>query len=264
MISLNNKVILITGASSGIGMACAKSFAAAGAKLLLCARRIDIIKSLAVELKQAHGSETHVFECDVRDYSKIKNQLAALPADFKNIDILINNAGLAAGLETMQEANTDDWEAMIDTNVKGLLYMTREIVPQMIARKSGHIINMGSIAGHQVYPKAGVYCATKSAVNAISLGLRMDLMGTPIRVSVVSPGAVETEFSMVRFKGDTSRAAAVYEGYDPLQAEDIADAILYCATRPLHVNVSEIWVMPTAQAAAGMVANSGGDGGEAQ
>jgi len=190
----------------------------------------------------------------VRDQAQIKQQLLALPNEWKAVDVLINNAGLAAGLEPTQEADTADWEAMIDTNVKGLLYMTREILPQMIARNVGHIINVGSISGHQVYPKGGVYCATKFAVNAISLGLRMDLMGTPVRVSVVSPGAVETEFSVVRFKGDAARASAVYDGFAPLQADDIADAILYCATRPLHVNVSEILVMPTAQAAAGMIA----------
>ncbi|MCX7121337.1 MAG: SDR family NAD(P)-dependent oxidoreductase [Gammaproteobacteria bacterium] len=251
---LKNKIILITGASSGIGMSCAEGFAKAGSRLLLCARRLDIITDLAEKLKREQGVEAHVFQCDVRDYTMIKKQLAALPSEWKTVDVLINNAGLAAGLETIQEADVQDWEDMIDTNLKGLLYMTREISPQMVQRKSGHIINITSISGHQVYPKGGVYCATKHAVVALSEGLRMDLLGTNVRVSMVSPGAVETEFSLVRMKGDVDRAAAVYEGWTPLKSADIADAVLYCASRPLHVNVSEILVMPTAQAAVGMIA----------
>src|SRR3989338_4330541 len=222
---LKNKIVLITGASSGIGAACAGQFAKAGAKLILCARRIEII-----------------------------NELSTLPEKFKNIDILINNAGLAAGRDAVQNADVNDWEEMINTNIKGLLYMTHEILPQMITRNAGHIINIGSIAGHAVYPNGAVYCATKFAVKALSEGLRMDLLGTNIRVSSVDPGAVETNFSNVRFKGDVERAAKVYEGFEPLKASDIADAILYCATRPAHVNVSEILIMPTAQVAVGMIA----------
>lgn len=256
MISLKNKTVLITGASSGIGMSCAESFAAIGARLLLCARRMDVLKTLSEKLKKEYHIEVHIFSCDVRDQAQIKKQLSNLPAEWKDIDVLINNAGLAAGMELVQEADVQDWEDMIDTNVKGLLYVTRQILPQMVEKKSGHIINLGSVSSHQVYPKGAVYCATKHAVAALSLGLRMDLMGTNVRVSMVSPGAVETAFSSVRFKGDEKKAAAIYAGYEPLQAADIADAILYCATRPLHVNVSEIFIMPTAQTAVGMIAKT--------
>lgn len=251
---LKHKIIFITGASSGIGTACAEQFAKAGAKLLLCARRIDILNQLAEKLKNEYHAETYVFRCDVRDGAEVKKQLSMLPDAWKNVDVLINNAGLAAGLDSIQEADLQDWEDMINTNVKGLLYVTKEILPQMIAKNAGHVINIGSIAGHTVYPKGAVYCATKQAVNALSQGLRMDLFGTKIRVSSVDPGAVETNFSQVRFKGDSERAAKVYEGFDPLTAHDIADAVLYCATRPLHVNVSEIIIMPTDQAAATMIA----------
>ncbi len=251
---LKNKIVLITGASSGIGTACAEQFAAAGCKLLLCARRVDIINDLADTLQKKYHTKTHVFQLDVRDHIAVITQLAALPAPWKNIDILVNNAGLAAGLDLMQDANMQDWEDMINTNIKGLLYMTREVLPQMIAKNSGHIVNIGSIAGHTTYPKGVVYCATKQAVKTISEGLRMDLFGTKIRVSSVDPGAVETNFSHVRFKGDKARAASVYEGFEPLVANDIADAILYCTTRPPHVNVSDIIIMPTDQAAATMIA----------
>lgn len=251
---LKNKIVFITGASSGIGTACAEQFAKAGAKLLLCARRVDILNTLAEKLKNEFHTETHVFQCDVRDHAQVKKQLSALPDAWKNIEILINNAGLAVGLDLIQDADVQDWEDMINTNVKGLLYVTKEILPQMIAKNSGHVINIGSVAGHTVYTKGVVYCATKQAVNVLSQGLRMDLFGTKIRVSSVDPGAVVTNFSSVRFKGDSERAAKVYEGFDPLSAHDVADAILYCATRPLHVNVSEIIIMPTDQAAALMIA----------
>src|SRR3990167_1906581 len=240
MTILKNKIVLITGASSGFGLACAEKFAKAGAHLLLCARRENLLESLAKRLQETYAIKTHFFVCDVRDRKDIQKKLHALPNDWKQVDILINNAGLAAGMDTIQESDTDDWDAMIDTNIKGLLYMTREILPQMVARKSGHIINLGSIASHQVYPKGAVYCATKHAVSALSLGLRMDLMGSNIRVSQVSPGAAETEFSLVRLKGDAARAKSVYEGYLPLQAEDVADAVLYAASCPPHVNISEI------------------------
>ncbi|HLB56205.1 MAG TPA: SDR family oxidoreductase [Coxiellaceae bacterium] len=251
---LKNKIVLITGASSGIGAACAGQFAKAGAKLILCARRIKIINELAEQLTKKFQTEIICVELDVKNYSEIKKQLSTLPEKFKNIDILINNAGLAAGRDAVQNADVNDWEEMINTNIKGLLYMTHEILPQMITRNAGHIINIGSIAGHAVYPNGAVYCATKFAVKALSEGLRMDLLGTNIRVSSVDPGAVETNFSNVRFKGDVERAAKVYEGFEPLKASDIADAILYCATRPAHVNVSEILIMPTAQVAVGMIA----------
>ena len=250
---LKNKIVFITGASSGIGAACAKQFAKSGAKLLLCARRIEKLNELAMQL-QEYGAEVYVFQLDVRQHSQVKNSLKTLPEKWKNIDILLNNAGLAAGLDTLQEGDINDWEEMIDTNVKGLLYITKEILPQMIERNSGHIINIGSIAGHVVYPKGAVYCATKYAVNALSNGLRMDLLGTKIRVSTIDPGMVESNFSLVRLKGDVERAKAVYEGMDPLTPNDIADAVLYCATRPPHVNISEIIIMPTDQASATMVA----------
>ncbi|MDP1573940.1 MAG: SDR family oxidoreductase [Coxiellaceae bacterium] len=250
---LNNKIILITGATSGIGEACAHLFAAQGAKLLLCARRTNLLTSLTKKLRDAFHVDIHTVSLDVRDREQVKQQLSTLPTEWKSIDILLNNAGLAAGLESMNEANIDDWEAMIDTNVKGLLFVTRALLPQMVEKKSGHIINIGSISGHQVYPRGGVYCATKFAVKALSQGLRMDLLGTNIRVTTISPGAVETNFSNVRFKGDTAKAVAVYEGWTPLQAEDIADTVLFAATRKPHVNIDEILVMPTAQAAAGMI-----------
>jgi len=253
---LKNKIILITGASSGIGAACAEQFAKAGAKLVLCARRVEVVAELASELKSKYHAEIYVFPLDVRDKVQVKKQLSSLPESFKNIDILVNNAGLAAGLDAVQDADVQDWEDMIDTNVKGLLYMTREILPKMIAKNTGHIINIGSIAGHTVYPKGVVYCATKHAVKVLSEGLRMDLLCTKIRVSSVDPGAVETEFSTVRFKGDADRAAKIYEGFIPLQAADIADAVLYCATRPPHVNIADMIVMPTAQAGISMIARN--------
>jgi len=251
---MKNKIVFITGASSGIGLSCAKKFAAAGSKLLLCARRIDELNKLANQVRNEFKVEIHTFQLDVTKQLDVKSQLDLLPAEWKNIDVLINNAGLAAGLDPLQEGKLDDWEAMIDTNVKGLLYVTKEILPQMIAKNTGHIISLGSIAGHQTYPKGAVYCATKAAVNIISDGLRMDLLGTKIRVSTVDPGAVETNFSNVRFKGDNKRAEAVYQGMTPLTPDDIADAVFYCASCPPHVNISEIIIMPTDQAAATMVA----------
>ncbi len=253
---LKNKIVFITGATSGIGEACAHAFAKLGANILLCARRVNQLKKLSEQLQHDYGVLVHYFECDVRNHVQVNCQLAALPADWKNVSVLINNAGLAAGLDAIQDADVQDWEDMINTNVKGLLYVTKAILPMMIDNNAGHIINIGSIAGHSVYPKGVVYCATKQAVNVLSTGLRMDLLGTNIRVSSVDPGAVETNFSHVRFKGDAERAAKVYEGFQPLAASDIADAIVYCATRPLHVNVSEMIVMPTAQAAVSMIART--------
>lgn len=251
---LKNKLILITGATSGIGEACAQVFAKAGATLILCARRIEMLSHLAQSLKKEYQAEIYFFQCDVRNHAQIKTQLSQLPDQFKNIDILINNAGLALGLESVQAGDATDWDTMIDTNIKGLLYMTREILPSMVLKNAGHIINIGSISGHSVYPNGVVYCATKHAVKAVSQGLRMDLFGTKIRVSEIDPGAVYTHFSEVRFRGDTARVAKAYEGFDSLYATDIADAVLYCATRPSHVNVSEMIVMPTDQAAVHMIA----------
>ena len=250
---LSGRVVLITGASSGIGRACATYFARAGAKILLCARRLDVLNELAAELKANYKAEVYAFKLDVRHHAEIQTALRSLPSPWQPIDILINNAGLALGLDFIQDGEIEDWETMVDTNIKGVMYMTHEILPQMVARNSGHIINLGSIAGHEVYPRGGIYCATKHAVHAFSIGLRMDLLGTKIRVSTVSPGAVKTDFSVVRFKGDVKRAEDAFAGLDALSADDIADAILYCASRPEHVNVNEIVIMPTAQASVGLV-----------
>ncbi len=245
---IQNKIVFITGASSGIGEATAKQFARMGAHLLLCARNIESLNSSALQLKDEYNIEVYPIQLDVRQKNTIATVFQALPKKWQQVDILVNNAGLAAGLDFIQEGSLDDWEQMIDTNVKGLLYITKQILPQMIARNSGHIINIGSIAGHQVYPKGAVYCATKFAVNALSMGLRMDLSGTKIRVTTIDPGAVETNFSLVRFKGDAARASAVYDGIQALTPDDIADAILYSATRPSHVNINEMIILPTDQA----------------
>jgi NADP-dependent 3-hydroxy acid dehydrogenase YdfG len=252
-IMLKNKLIFITGASSGIGAACAKHFAQAGARLLLCARRLNAVEQIAATLEKEYGVKTHCFELDVREPEQVRERLQALPEEWKKIDVLVNNAGLAAGLDPLQDGKVSDWEDMINTNLKGLLYVTREILPWMIARDSGHIINLGSVAGHQAYPKGAVYCATKAGVKSLSEGLRMDLSGTSLRVTSIDPGAVETQFSLVRFKGDNQRAASVYEGIEPLTPDDIAETIVFCASRPAHVNISEVLIMPTAQASATMM-----------
>lgn len=232
--NVTNKTVLVTGASSGIGTACAEQFAKAGAKLILCARRRDKLEEWAKKWHETYGVMTYCLPLDISQPTAVKKTFASLPTEWQAVDILVNNAGLACGMDTLQEGNCEDWEKMIDTNVKGLLYITHEVLPQMVERNAGHIINIGSIAGHQVYPKGAVYCATKHAVKALSEGLRMDLFGKKIRVSCVDPGMVATDFSNVRFKGDTKRAAEVYEGVEALTASDIADAVLYCATRPLH------------------------------
>jgi 3-hydroxy acid dehydrogenase / malonic semialdehyde reductase len=248
MYSLKDRIIFITGASAGIGESCAREFAAQGAKLILAARRADRIKKLAGELKAAHGTASHLLTLDVRDREAVERAVAGLPAEWRTIDVLINNAGLSRGLDKIQEGKLQDWEEMIDTNVKGLLYVSRAVLPGMVERGLGHVINIGSIAGHEVYPSGNVYCATKFAVDALSKGMRLDLNGTGVRVTALDPGMVETEFSTVRFRGDDVRAAKVYAGAEPLSPDDIADAAVYCATRPLHVDVAEMLVMPTAQA----------------
>lgn len=245
---MDNKIVFITGASSGIGAACARSFAKAGAKLLLCARRLEVLNTLAAELKSSYNNiEIHTFKLDISIYSEVKTALQGLPEAWKKIDVLVNNAGLALGLDSLQEGEVQDWESMINTNIKGLLYITKEVLPPMLERNVGHIVNIGSISSHQVYPKGAVYCATKHAVKALSAGLRMDVLGTKIRVSSVDPGMVETNFSTVRFKGDIERAAAIYQGFKPLTPDDVASAVLYCAQCPPHVNISEIIIMPTDQ-----------------
>jgi serine 3-dehydrogenase len=245
---MQNQLVFVTGASSGIGAACAQRFAEAGARLLLAARRKDRLESLANQLQHQFGTEFHLLELDVRDRAGVSAQLGALPAEWTGIDVLVNNAGLSRGLDTFQEADLDDWEEMIDTNMKGLLYVTRTLLPGMIARNHGHVINIGSTAGHQTYPKGNVYCATKVAVRAITEGLKLDLLGTPIRVSTVDPGLVETEFSEVRFHGDTEKAKSVYTNLTPLTAADVADVVFFCATRPAHVNINEVLLMPVDQA----------------
>ena len=253
LLSLNNRIVLVTGASSGIGRACALAFAKAGAKLILAARRGDRLAGLAASLTRAHGTAVHVWPLDVRDRAAVEAGLRRLPAAWRRIEILINNAGLSRGLEKLHEGSVQDWEEMIDTNVKGLLYVSRAVIPGMVARKRGTIVNIGSIAGHETYPGGAVYCASKRAVDALTTGLRMDLVDTPLRVCTVDPGMVETEFSLVRFHGDRVRAKKVYEGLKPLTAADVADAVLYCVTRPPHVQVAEIVLLHTAQAGATVV-----------
>jgi len=247
MYSLRDKIVFITGASSGIGASCARAFAAQGAKVLLCARRLERIQALADELQKEHGVAAHAFQLDVRDQPAVEKAVSSLPPEWEAIEVLVNNAGLSRGLDKLHEGKLQDWEEMIDTNVKGLLYVSRAVIPGMVKRGAGHIINLGSLAGHEVYPGGNVYCATKSAVRALSQGMRIDLLGTPLRVSNVEPGMVETEFSLVRFHGDEARADKVYEGITPLTPDDIADAIVYCATRPPHVNIVEMLITPQAQ-----------------
>ena len=241
--------VLVTGASSGIGAACARAFAGAGARLVLAARRADRLEALAAELRDAHGTESRLLELDVRDAQAVGAALGALPPEWAEVDVLVNNAGLGRGLEKAQEGDPAGWDEMVDTNVKGLLYVTRAVLPGMVARGRGHVVNIGSVAGHEVYPGGAVYCATKHAVGAITRGLRMDLLGTGVRVSTVDPGMVETEFSVVRFHGDRERADRVYRGMTPLVADDVADTVLWVATRPPHVCIDEIIIKPTTRRA---------------
>ncbi|MEI7812162.1 MAG: SDR family NAD(P)-dependent oxidoreductase [Ignavibacteria bacterium] len=248
MESLKNKIVFITGATSGIGRACAVEFARGGADLILCARRLEMLNTFAEELKAQSGIKTFSFQLDVRNEKEVNSTIATLPEEWKNIDILINNAGLARGLSKFYEDDTNNWEEMIDTNVKGLLYVTKAVATGMVERKKGHIINIGSIAGHEVYSKGGVYCGSKHAVAAITKSMRMDLIDQNIRVSTIEPGFVETNFSIVRFHGDEEKAKNVYKGMDPLVAEDIADTAVYIATRPAHVNIAEITILPARQA----------------
>jgi len=250
MTNLRNRTVFITGASSGIGEACARAFASEGARILLAARRVDRLESLADSLADGMDTEAHVIELDVRDAEAVSSTIDALPAEWKTIDVLVNNAGLGLGLGKLHDGDISHWDRMIDTNVKGLLYVSRAVIPGMVARSRGHVINIGSIAGHEPYPGGNVYCATKYAVDAITKGLRMDLVDTPLRVSTVDPGLVETEFSIVRFEGDVERASRVYEGLEALCANDVADAVIYCATRPAHVQINEIVLTPTNQASA--------------
>ena len=248
--------VLITGASAGIGAACARAFAAAGARLVLTARRRERLDALADELRRAHGTECLPLALDVRDREAVFAALGGLPGEWSGIDVLVNNAGLGRGLEKLSEGEPGEWDEMVDTNVKGLLYVTRAVTPGMVERRRGHVINLGSVAGHEVYPGGAVYCATKHAVDAITKGLRMDLLGSGVRVSTVDPGMVETEFSVVRFRGDRERAERVYRGMTPLTADDIAETVLWVATRPPHVNVDQVVIKPTDQASATLVHRS--------
>jgi NADP-dependent 3-hydroxy acid dehydrogenase YdfG len=243
-----SKIVLITGASSGIGAACAEIFASNHYDLVLAARRKEKLEVLASDLKARFGVQVLNVELDVRDAEAVAAKLNALPDNWKKIDVLVNNAGLSQGLDPIHEGNLNDWDTMIDTNVKGLLYVTRLISPWMVQQQSGHIVNIGSIAGKETYANGNVYCASKHAVDSLNKAMRIDLLPHGIKVSGIHPGAVETEFSEVRFKGDKERAKAVYQGFEPLLAADIADAVWYAVSRPAHVNVNDLVIMPTVQA----------------
>ncbi len=245
------KTALITGATSGIGRSTAIRFALNGIRVVLCGRRLDRLQQLKNELSVE--TEVHILNFDVRNRADVMERIDSLPDNFRQIDILINNAGNAHGLDPIQDGSLDDWDAMLDINVKGLLYVSKAIIPGMIQRQSGHIINIGSTAGKEVYPNGNVYCASKHAVDAINQGMRIDLNGNGIRVGAVNPGLTETEFSDVRFKGDANNAEKVYQGYKALQPEDIADIIHFVVTRPYHVNIADLTVMPTAQASSTII-----------
>ena len=253
MESIKNKLILITGASSGIGEACAKLFAKEGAKLILAARSELKLKKLSLSLIKKYKADIVYRVVDVRDKKAVEAFYDSLPVKKQTVDILINNAGLSRGLEPIHEGNIPDWDEMIDTNIKGLLHITRKFAPKMAARNKGHIVNIGSVAGHDVYPNGNVYCATKHAEKALSKAMRFDMYQHSIRVTSIDPGLAETNFSNVRFHGDKERAKEVYKGFTPLSAADIADSIFYAISRPAHVNINEIIITPTAQAAVGMI-----------
>ena len=244
----NGKIVFITGASAGIGAATALAFAAEGARLLLAARRPGKLSEVASQALERGAPAVHSIDLDVRDHRAVQQCIDDLPPQWGEIDILINNAGLSRGLDKLYMGKIQDWEEMIDTNVKGLLYVTRAVVPGMVVRGRGHVINLGSTAGEITYPSGAVYCATKAAEKAINDGLRQDVLGTPVRVTSVDPGMVETDFSLVRFHGDSERAAKVYKGVKPLTAEDIADVIVWAASRPAHVNIARVSLTPVQQA----------------
>ena len=244
-----NKIVLITGATSGIGLACARKFAANGDKLILTGRN----EQRLTELKRELGTDVLTLAFDVRDREKAKEYINGLPDEWKSIDVLVNNAGLALGLEPEYEGNLDDWETMIDTNIKGLLTMTRLVVPGMVERNSGHIINVGSVAGDAAYAGGNVYCATKAAVKALTDGLRIDVANTALRVTNLKPGLVETNFSNIRFKGDEERAAKLYTGIKPLTGDDIADVAVYAANAPAHVQIAEVLILATHQASGSVI-----------
>lgn len=246
--SLKGKIVFITGASAGIGAATAMAFAAEGARLLLAARRAGQLAAIASRALEGGAEAVHSFHLDVRNRNAVQRAIDDLPPEWAEIDILVNNAGLSRGFEKLYTGKPEDWDEMIDTNVKGLLYVSRAVVPGMVVRGRGHVVNLGSIAGEMAYPNGAVYCGSKAAARFISDGLRQDLLGVPVRVTSIDPGMVETEFSRVRFHGDESRAAKVYQGLKPLTAEDVADAIVWAATRPEHVNVARITLTSIDQA----------------
>jgi len=248
-----NRIALITGATAGIGRSTAFLLAGNGINVIITGRRKDLLDKLENEIKEKYDTNVLSLNFDVRNNEEVINTIDSLPAEWKDIDILVNNAGLAAGLTTIQEGSIDDWETMIDTNIKGLLYMTRKIAPLMIERGSGHIVNIGSIAGKEVYPNGGVYCGTKHAVDAISKGMRIDMVKHGIKVTAIHPGLVDTEFSIVRFKGDTEKAKKVYEGLTPLYGDDVAEMVLFAVTRPAHVNINDMIITATDQASATIV-----------
>ncbi len=248
-----SKIAMITGASAGIGEACAMEFARNGYNLLLTARRLDRLEVLAESLMAEYKVDVRILGMDVRSKQSVVDSFESLDDAWKHIDVLINNAGLSQGLDPLDQGDTDDWDRMIDTNIKGLLYVSRTVIPRMKERKAGHVINIGSIAGKEVYPNGNVYCATKHAVDALNKAMRMELLPYKIKVTALHPGAVNTEFSTVRFKGDVERADRVYEGFLPLLATDIADAAWYVVSRPAHVNINELIIMPASQANGTMI-----------
>jgi len=257
MESLKNKVVFITGVTSGIGKSCTYAFAKEGANVIISARRLNLVNEIAEDIRKNFGVKVHAFKLDVRNRSDVIKAVNSLPEEFKKIDILINNAGLGRGLNKFYEDNPDGWDEMIDTNIKGLLYVTHAILPQMVERKNGHIINIGSIAGYESYPKGAVYCASKHAVTAITRSLRMDVIDKNIRVSTIDPGLVETDFSKIRFYGDEEKAKSAYKGLTPLTGDDIADAVIFVASRKPNVNIAQMTVFPTAQASTTIIYKEG-------
>lgn len=253
MNNLKNKIVFITGATSGIGKACAEIFAKEKSNLILTGRRIERLKNLAKKLEKEKGIKTKCIKLDVRDFNSVKKTISTLDSKWSKIDILINNAGLARGFNKIYDGKKLDWDEMIDTNIKGLAYVSRLVLPLMIKRKKGHVINIGSTAGHEVYPNGNVYAATKYAVKALSQSIRVDVLDKGIKVSSVDPGMVETEFSLVRFRGDKNKASKVYRGLKPLSPADVAEAVLFCATRPENVNINEVILTPLAQASSTQV-----------
>lgn len=243
-----NRIALITGATSGIGRATTITLSQNNFDVIITGRRKELLEDLEKEIKSKSSGEVHILNFDVRNKDEVDKAIDSLPQDWQNIDVLVNNAGLAVGLNHIQEGLIDDWERMIDTNVKGLLYVTRKVSPRMIEKKHGHIINIGSTAGKETYEKGNVYCGTKHAVDAITKGMRIDMLKHKIKVTAINPGMVETEFSLVRFKGDKEKADTVYKGFTPLYGKDIADAILYVVTRPEHVCINDMIITATSQA----------------